>query len=142
MRGPTRSVNAMQTAQHEVNATRLHSQEANMRGRGWGTFRNEVPHPDAAAAAAGFADSLPSLASSEPDLSSPSPLLANTELGFPVASVEAKAASLPSENIAGTPVSTVDVLAASVPALTPNLLAGIVAGLAAGLNRDDCGAGV
>ena len=111
-------------------------------GGGGGTFRNEVPHPDAAAA--GFADSLPSSSCSEPDLSTPSPLFANKELGLPVASVEANSASLPVplENMAGMPVSKVDVLAAAVPAPEPTLLAGIVAGLAAGSNRDDCGAGV
>jgi len=108
----------------------------------WVTIRNEAPHPDAAAA--GFADSLPSSSCSEPDLSTPSPLFANNGSDFPVASVEAKAASfpVPLENIAGMPVSKVDVLAAAVPASEPTLLAGTVAGLAVGLNRDDCGAGV
>jgi len=107
-----------------------------------GTLRNEDPHPDAAAV--GFADSLPSTSWSEPDLPTPSPLFANNEFGFPAASVEGKAASLPVplENMAGMPVSKVDVLAAAVPASEPNRLAGMVAGLAAGSNRDDCGAGV
>ena len=111
-------------------------------GEGEGTFRNEAPHPDAAAA--GFADSLCSSSCSEPDLTTPSPLFANDGLGFPVASAEAKAASFPVPlmHMAGMPVSKVDVLAAAVPAPEPTLLAGIVAGLAAGLNKDECGAGV
>ena len=111
-------------------------------GRGWGTFRNEAPHPDAAAA--GFADFLCSSSCSEPDLSTPTPLFANNGSNFPVSSVEAKAASLPVplENMAGMPVPKADVLAAAVPAPEPTLLAGMVAGLAACLNRDDCGAGV
>ena len=106
------------------------------------TLKNEAPHPDAAAA--GLADSLPLSSCSEPALATPSPLCTNDGSDFPVASVEAKAASFPAplENMAGMPVAKVDVLAAAVPAPEPNLLAGIVAGLAAGLNRDDCGAGV
>ncbi len=114
----------------------------NIGGEGGGTFKNEAPHPDAAAA--GLVDSLCSSSCSEPDVPTPSPLFADKEVGFPVASVEVKAASLPVplENMAGMPVSKVDVLAAAVLAPEPNLLAGIVAGLAAGLNRDDCGAGV